>query len=488
MSAAQMAIDRARALLDKRKASRTSADAVGPPPRTGSESSEGDKTGERVREEREDDDEAAASENPPEPHVTAQTPRHFFVSTPETYPPVPIGFSSPVVYPFQAAPASTFPPPAPMLSRLFSPTTAHSPVAPSGDAPIWEPAQPSKPVVLSRPSASNRRASAAAATLDPTLAPFSIPAPTTNADEQASLMVAAHRHGPQAAANRSQESRKLETDSPSGPSSLPPVPDIVGSGPDCLPLDPEPGEDRVSMIYALLQSTLLENAKLSLRLVEHGSRDRDERDSRVAVPGRTSVGESPKAVPNERDLLAEAITTIVYLEDDIVSTRAELASARDQLALLHASSLSSSSSTTHLGLPPTTDESARGRPAATVDSRELEYDATTTLVALGSELAALRARVESKASEIGLVQRLLDRVVDLEAHHLGGRRERHNEGRRGVTVVVENGVDRVPQESVGRENGSSGSESQAARAVGVEAAMRARASRTRENSGAGSRA
>jgi len=88
--------------------------------------------------------------------------------------------------------------------------------------------------------------------------------------------------------------------------------------PKDLPVD----DPRFSTVYSLLHSTLLENAKLSLRL-EVAQKRIDELAVGSPVPEKKE--EPKKEEPNDQSALnQEAISLVVDLEEDLNSARSQL--------------------------------------------------------------------------------------------------------------------------------------------------------------------
>ncbi|GAA5883696.1 hypothetical protein JCM16303_004772 [Sporobolomyces ruberrimus] len=116
-----------------------------------------------------------------------------------------------------------------------------------------------------------------------------------------------------------------------GPSSLvtlsPQSAKFVSQSP--VQLDLPVADPRFSTVYALLHSTLLENAKLTLRLeamtsaVSNGHDKVSSQDQSKFSPASISNSQSdPSTTTKQSELLQEALSTIVYLEDDLsFSTR-----------------------------------------------------------------------------------------------------------------------------------------------------------------------
>lgn len=91
--------------------------------------------------------------------------------------------------------------------------------------------------------------------------------------------------------------------------------------PKDLPID----DPRFSTVYSLLHSTLVENAKLSLRLEEAQKRIEE---LRVGSEGQLAVGdgaaEKKEETSDQSAINQEAISLVVDLEEDLNTTRSQL--------------------------------------------------------------------------------------------------------------------------------------------------------------------
>ncbi|GAA5979486.1 hypothetical protein JCM5350_003921 [Sporobolomyces pararoseus] len=349
------------------------------------------------------------------------------------------------------------------LSPSFYPSPTLQPLNPNES--FWSPAPSSKPVTLSRPSSSSnpRSSISAVSVISDTLQHISstrseasarpstsISPPTSKSTSQISSQKPSNRNGKTPQINGSehvkgefrtqnqleQSSRALvgegsqksasiaeemtsTTPTVIGETSVSPTVSAASLPTIPLPIDFPFEDPRFATVYALLHSTLLENAKLSLQL--------EEKTRRVE---ELSIG-------NSNNLLEEALATIVYLEDDLTTSFEKISSLQSQLS---AASLTNSiphddkerrqscSEEQYKHLETQFTE-LKTKSTAKIDSLRLELDSAQKLLAtqqseidnsrnVQAQLVILQRSLDESGKQLQTTQKKLDEtLVKNQSHH-----------------------------------------------------------------------